>query len=1001
MRTAVLILLFLWTGSLLAQSFVFTNYNTNNGLSSNAVSFALKDDKGFLWIATNNGLNRFDGNAFDHFYNNPFDSTSIASNEINNLFIDSKKNLWITTLAGLSLYHPHSQTFSNYSPDTMVLPRIGHLYPAIAEDEVGNIWLGGWYDLLIFDVKNKKFSSSGWAKFAEKVKPADGNHSRVVVLGIQPKGKDAFWILTTYGLFSVNKKTLQFAYHPFDKIKDYYGCQMNYVNADGVLWMGTFQNGIINYNPAVDKWTTYATPVANRFKPEWDWAYGITAYNADTMLYSTQRGLLFLLKDDKSFITKEAIAFPSGAYLQMIKDGKYWWLISTSGLTKIFPAPQKFTLLKPPLVKRVGKIYPLKTADHFILTDDAAQNVYVFDRLNNKSTAVKTTDGKQVTGNISFKIINHQLSILCTDENLYRFDEATNVAMPIALPAKVNAVNPRLLRNVVYGGNTIYIRDRLQGIIEYNTSTETIQYLNICRPTGYTTYTSLYFDSAANALWAGVENDGIYMYDADSKRVKHNLLNIPPSQKGASITAITPGAAGVVYASDMNYGVFVLNTDGKNFHRYTTHDHLISNNCNHLCKDAFGNIWISSAEGISKFDTVTKSFTNFPELKDAANYSAFITGDTKGNLLLSSNDGFYLWNAKDFTNQTTPGIIYLRNIKVDEKPLAIDTNFNFNYRQNNISLQFGLLSFDAASKPVLQYRLNNGEWLNMDNENTIAFSNLAPNKYLLSIKEKNSAAKQLSIHFSISPPFYKSWWFIAMICFAVATFTGLIFRYRLSTIKKQAALKQKIAETEMMALRAQMNPHFIFNCISSIDNFILGNEKELASAYLNKFAKLIRNILDSSKTEVVPFWKDWETLQLYLELEMLRSSGKFTYQVYASDALLKGHYKIPALIIQPYVENAIHHGLMQRNDNNGKLIIVADINNDELSFTIQDNGVGRKRSTQLKQMNSLKYTSYGMQLSEERITLFNNGKENNVSVTDLKDEDGLAKGTLVEVRLEI
>lgn len=1001
MRTAALILFCLWAHSLFAQAFQFKTYTTHDGLSSNAVSVAIKDDKGFLWLATSNGLNRFDGNAFDHFYNNPADSTSIASNEINNLFIDSKKNLWITTMAGLSLYHPHSQTFSNYAPDTFVLPRIGHLYPAIAEDDADNIWLGGWYDLLLFNKQAKKFTSSGWAKFASTIKPADGNHSRVVVLGIKPKGREEFWVLTTYGLFSVNKKTLQFKYYPFDTIKDYYGCQLNYVDDKGVLWMGTYQNGIVSYDPSEDQWRSYATPVTNRLKKDWDWAYGITGYHADSLVYSTQKGLLFLIKEAGSFTSKEAVAFPKGAYFQMIRDGNYWWLVSMEGLTKVYPASKNFSLVKPLGIKRVGKIYPLKQPYHFILTDDVTLHVYVYDQLLDKLTAIKTSDGEPVIGNISFKTINGGLSILCTDEQLHVFDETTNTAKPILLPALTNAANPRLLRKVVSTGSHVYIRDRLQGVIEYDVASGTSKYLNIFSTTDQTTLTSLYVDSARNLLWVGVENDGIYIYDIGSKKVIHRLLNIPPSQKGASITAISEGAKGLVYASDLNYGVFVLNPAGEIIRRYTTQDNLLSNNCNHLCKDAFGNIWISSSDGISMFDTATKSFNNFPELKDAANYAAFITADDKGNVLLSAEEGFYLLNANKIINENKNGTIYLRSIKAEDQFLSVDTNFNFTYHQSNISLQFGLLNFETTGKPLLQYRLNNGDWLNLDNENSIAFSNLAPGKYLLTVREKNSITNELTIHFTISPPFYKTWWFLLSVCIVIAIGVILIFRYRLGIIKKQSALKQKIAETEMMALRAQMNPHFIFNCISSIDNFILGNEKEMASAYLNKFAKLIRNTLDSSKTEVVPFWKDWETMQLYLELESLRSNGKFSYQTYASDALLKGHYKIPALIIQPYLENAIHHGLMQRNDHNGKLTIVADLNNEVLTFTIQDNGVGRERSAQLKQINTLQHTSYGMQLSEDRITLFNNRMENNITITDLKDEDGMSKGTLVEVRLDI
>jgi LytS/YehU family sensor histidine kinase len=272
---------------------------------------------------------------------------------------------------------------------------------------------------------------------------------------------------------------------------------------------------------------------------------------------------------------------------------------------------------------------------------------------------------------------------------------------------------------------------------------------------------------------------------------------------------------------------------------------------------------------------------------------------------------------------------------------------------------------------------------------------------VLEVREKSNPAQVLRIRFVITPPFYKSWWFLLLVAVTAVAFVFFLFKRRLSAIKKQAALKQKIAETEMMALRAQMNPHFIFNCISSIDNFILGNQKENASTYLNKFARLIRNVLDNSKSDVVPFRKDWETIQLYLELEMIRSNHQFSYQLQASEVLLAGHYKIPPLIVQPYIENAIHHGLMQRNDNNGKLIVIADIDNELLRFTIQDNGIGRERSAALKRLNPLQHTSYGMQLSAERIAIFNNDQQNSIRITDLKDEDGNATGTLVEVLLHI
>lgn len=203
-----------------------------------------------------------------------------------------------------------------------------------------------------------------------------------------------------------------------------------------------------------------------------------------------------------------------------------------------------------------------------------------------------------------------------------------------------------------------------------------------------------------------------------------------------------------------------------------------------------------------------------------------------------------------------------------------------------------------------------------------------------------------------------------------------------------------------MALRAQMNPHFIFNCISSIDNFILGNDRDQASAYLNKFARLIRNILDSSKSQVIPFWKDWESLQLYTELEQLRSNDQFTCRFSADEMLLNGHYKVPALVIQPYVENAVHHGLRPLRHRPGLLSITAELKESLLVYRIEDNGIGREAAAGNRSVLP-DHQSYGMQLSEQRIRLFNQDGQHQVLIEDLHHPDGTAAGTRVTVTLNI
>jgi LytS/YehU family sensor histidine kinase len=194
-----------------------------------------------------------------------------------------------------------------------------------------------------------------------------------------------------------------------------------------------------------------------------------------------------------------------------------------------------------------------------------------------------------------------------------------------------------------------------------------------------------------------------------------------------------------------------------------------------------------------------------------------------------------------------------------------------------------------------------------------------------------------------------------------------------------------------------MNPHFIFNCINSIDSLIQSNDKYLATIYLNKFAKLIRNILDSSKLNRTTLAKDLETLKLYIELEQFRNENKFTAEVTADPSLLQGNYKVPPLVIQPYVENAIIHGLRNRPDNEGKLNVTITRLEGYIQYIIEDNGVGRKNT--IKDQPAEK-NSYGMEMSSERIRLFNQEEHASVTITDL-EENGAPKGTKVEVLLKM
>ncbi len=220
--------------------------------------------------------------------------------------------------------------------------------------------------------------------------------------------------------------------------------------------------------------------------------------------------------------------------------------------------------------------------------------------------------------------------------------------------------------------------------------------------------------------------------------------------------------------------------------------------------------------------------------------------------------------------------------------------------------------------------------------------------------------------------------------------------------REEAALKQKITETKMESLRAQMNPHFIFNSLNSIENFMMRNERRTASEYLTKFSELIRIMLDSSRTDLVPFVKSLEAIKLYVELERLRFNNKFSFQLKLDPELTDNDYSVPPLIIQAYVENAIIHGLSQSEGEALELFIAATIENEYIIYTIEDNGIGRKQSAKYKQHNKPFHKSLGTQLTQERIDIFNfqHNSEGGVVITDLYNHNNEPCGTRVRLKIK-
>lgn len=218
----------------------------------------------------------------------------------------------------------------------------------------------------------------------------------------------------------------------------------------------------------------------------------------------------------------------------------------------------------------------------------------------------------------------------------------------------------------------------------------------------------------------------------------------------------------------------------------------------------------------------------------------------------------------------------------------------------------------------------------------------------------------------------------------------------------QSDFQKKIIETEMAALRAQMNPHFIFNCLNSINLFILKSEPDIASDYLTKFSRLIRLVLDNSRTQQVTLSDEITAIKLYIEMEALRFANKFGYEIIVNDNINIEETEIPPMILQPYVENAIWHGLMQYNGE-GKINLSFSKKGNILTAIIDDNGIGRDLAQRMKSKTAIEHKSHGMKVTAERIEMINRIYDTHatVEIIDKLGDTGIAFGTIVKIEIPL
>jgi len=361
-----------------------------------------------------------------------------------------------------------------------------------------------------------------------------------------------------------------------------------------------------------------------------------------------------------------------------------------------------------------------------------------------------------------------------------------------------------------------------------------------------------------------------------------------------------------------------------------------------------------------------------------------------------------------------PVKLYLGRLWINEKERRLSpAGLDLANQENNLRARFAVTGATQFDSILFAYRLKGYEqqWHNTYTPQ-LQYNSLPPGDYRLEIKVERSfsnvSVNTVSIPICIAARWWQTAWFKLLLLLAFAASALFIYRQRSRSIRDKAAIKssyeKKISEVEMKALRAQMNPHFIFNCLNSINRYIVKSDHITASNYLTRFSKLIRRILDNSASGIITLDTEMETLDLYVQMEAMRFHNRFSYNIVAGETIDRHTTLIPSMLLQPYVENAIWHGLLHKISGDCRLDIQFQKTNENLMcVTIEDNGVGRKAAILARNSDTFKSRPQGMAITGERLELIKSlyGITATCTITDLYGEDGSAAGTRVVICLPL
>ncbi len=977
------------------------------GVAQSQVYSLLQDSRGYLWMGTRGGgMTRFDGTNFKTF--------TIKDGLINNYIYcikeDAKKNLWIGTNNGLSYYN--GLQFKNY---TLGIDSVQFSILDIDIDQKGRLWLATNTGVIMFE--NGRFTNISSAM----------NDRLSMVNTICIDKKNTVWYGTAMGLAKITETNGKFNQVRFYRNKKFSNNSVNAIeeNTDGSIWIGTYNNGPYIYFqdsfyrpgnfPELDKQSIFDIYFDRNNN-----AYYATL-SKGICQYNTKSKTINWLGENEGLSNNHVRS------ILQDKSGNFWFGTSGGGVCNY--SGKEFTTYDKTSGLGGNFIYSIFRDNRGrLLIGNSDKGLTIFD-----SGYFKTLNSTNGFQDLKVRTIiedNLKNIYLGTEGNgLFLLTDSSFIALPAFTKKYIRATVKDHLGN-------LYIATAGAGIYKITKSGKDTAIITFTLGTGLLSnrVTCLYFDQQ-NRLWYGTENNGIGTIIND--KISPQIFTTKNGLPANAIRCLTEDKKGLLWIGTAGSGIasIPLYQGDYKVRAYDYKQGLTSSNVYLLTTDRFNHLFVGTETGL---DCITLNAAGEPESVKHYSKGEGFTGietcqnavfnDANGTIWFGTINGLTKYvQANNFKNNNEPitsitdiRLFYESIAKTKYKTFVGDWNtlpdMVLPYSQNHLTFDFQAINFSNPEAVNYQWKLEgfDADWSPVTKQRTVTYSNLPHGNYTFLIKACNEDGvwnkSPQAFHFTITPPFWLQWWVILLTVFALAGLVYFLFRWRIKNIRKKAAeqqqkiqLEKEVLELEQKALRLQMNPHFIFNALNSIQSQIGTDNEQTARYYLAKFSRLMRQILDHSRTSTITLQAEINTLENYLLIEKFCNGDRFDYGIEVDETIDQDYIHTPPMLLQPFIENAIKHGLRFMEDKRGLITVSIKEHNGLLECSVTDNGIGRVRSAELNKNSKETYhQSMALTVTQERLDLIKMNKQIvPLEIIDLYDANKQAIGTKVIIRIPI